>query len=163
MSDFPQIDAMRMGVDYRFPVRIRQFTVMLRPLSVIESTEVAQQVADRFSQLPPSRQTALTEAVLLAQETLSLASTRGPGTKDPQLNELMLGNMTNDELQFLHNQYVNGCDRVNPALETITAERIEELVEEVKKKPDQSGSLLIALSSQQLVQIVQHFLSTTGD
>lgn len=160
----PQIDAMRLGVDYRFTVQVREFKLHLRPLAISEVVKVAHEVASDLSQMPKVAQTSLTENMTLAKRTLVMASTPDVGVNQPTITELIFDKMTPDELQFIYKQYLSGCDRANPALEILSYDEVVALVEDVKKKasPAEQVSALTELSFLQLVSMV-HLLLIKGE
>ncbi len=160
-----QIDAMRQGVDYRFPVKLRGFSILLRPLSVGESIQVASRVKARMELAPPEMVHALTSNTYLAGETLVLASTADVDTNDPRLTELIVQRMTPDELQSLFKQYVAGCDRCNPALETMKVEEVRALADELKKNSPDPEALALQLTALSLLHLVNltHFLLVQSD
>jgi hypothetical protein len=156
-----QIDAMRMGVDYRFPIKIRNFTILLRPLAVMETVQVASDVQEALNGLPKSMINQITEHTVLAKKTLIQASTTDFDVKDPKISDYVLDRMTNDEIHYAFKQYVAGCDRVNPALEKMDKKELEEIVALLKKSQEPERSLaLTELSFSHLVSLVAHFLPT---
>lgn len=154
-----ELDAMRMGTDYRFPCSIRGYSVVLRPLSNAETCQVAAEVMADLLKLPPSMQNPMQENTMLARRTLELASTSDVGMTDYKLPELVSSRMTNDELNFLFKQYVDVCDRVNPSLETLKPGELDKLVEALKKNPSERTEL----TRSQLLSLVSHFLSQPAD
>lgn len=154
-----QIDAMRMGVDYRFRIVCRGFSMSARPLSIGESVEVGTKVSQRLNEMTEFEKNRLNEHSLLAYETLVLASTSDYGTNDPKISEYILKRLTPDELSFLFKQYVAECDKVNPCLEMMDAKDIRPLVEALKKSPKEDlASQLIGLSFTQQVSTLFHLL-----
>jgi hypothetical protein len=149
-----QLDAMRMGVDYRLPIRIRTFSLHVRPLTIAETVEIAGEVTDELERLGKAA-TRVIEHVLLAKRTLIKASTSEPGANDQQLSDPILDRMTPDELDLLFKQYVAACDKVNPSLESLPAEEVRAMAERLKKSPSEA----IELSFLQLVNIVQFLLT----
>lgn len=129
-----EIRAMRDGVDYRLEIKVRKFSLFMRPLTLDESTEIAAEVIKQMKGIPESLRNSLTENVILCKETLKKASTSDVGKKDFGLTDLVLGKMTTDEVQFLHKQYLAVCDRVNPQFEEIPLERVAQMVDAIKKK-----------------------------
>lgn len=149
------IEAMRLGVEYRFPVRIRQFTAHLRPLSISETLHVTNRVTERLMDMDEIARNRISEHALLAQETLILAAKDLDNpTRVQPINEMMIGKLTNAELEFLFKQYVSVVDKTNPALEQLSVEEIQELVSSIKKKETQP----IDLSFLELVNIVRSLL-----
>lgn len=158
----PQIEAMRWGVDYNFEVKIRDFSIMLRPLSIKETIDVTNRVIQRANSEPLNAQNPLFEQTLMAHETLVLASTSDYGANDPKISAYVLERLTADELNAIFKQYVAGCDKVNPSLERMSVEEIESLVDAVKKNRDWAQNPLlplIGLSLSQLANITLHLLT----
>ena len=143
------LDLMRMGVDARVKVSLRDYEGYLRPLSVIELVRVGQDVYEMLGKLPVSARNAITEHTLTAQHMLQAASTSSPDKHDPQLPVATLQMLTSDEMMHLFKQYVAECDKINPSLETIKPERLAELVEIAKKNP----LILIEYSFLELVNV----------
>lgn len=149
-----QLEAMRMGMVYRFMVRCRDFSVELRPLSIAESNEVTGRVMERLSKLPESQRNRMQEHTLLALETLELASSDPDTGKAPSLTSYIMSKMTPDEVQFIFKQYVAECDRVCPCLDLISGEELTKLVEDLKKSPREELALrLTELSLSHLVSV----------
>lgn len=153
-----QLDAMRQGVDYRLEIKCRNFSVSVRPLTMKETVDVATKVNDNILRLPESARTRLMESTLLAKETLKLATKNDiDSTDEPRLTDYIMDRMTPEELQFIHRQYVQAIDKVNPVMERITKERLDELVEAIKK----NESALIDLSFLEMANVCRHL--TQGD
>lgn len=163
MSDLDrieQLDAMRMGTDYRFLVKIRGFEMYVRPLSISETIQVTANTQEKLSMLPAQSRNVLTEHTILAKETLKLASTSDVGRDDIKITDLILDRMTNDEVHFLFKQYIAATDRVNPALELMKSEDVNNLVSDLKKnKREDLASALTELSLSQLVSMAHHYVS----
>lgn len=153
----PQLEAMRMGVDYHLTVKVRGFTITLRPLAIIEQQQVAATVVEKYNMLPAPAKNRLTENLITAKETLMIASTTDVGTGDPKITDYILDRMTDGEVQFLWKQYMSACDRVNPVLDELPIEKLEELVNEVKKNPE----TLLELSFSEVINVCRHL--TKGD
>lgn len=153
---------MRMGVEYRFTVSMRKFTVEMRPLSNAESMQAYGAVAEHMRGIPEFRRTKITEDNLLAREFLKIAS--GPyGNFAPKLSDPILDAMSNDELMFLYKQWVACCEKVNPVLEKMDLDKIKELVEIVKKNPPADLDFqLTELSFGQLVSLASYLLTKEG-
>lgn len=150
----PILNAMRMGIDYRHTVTCRGFTVSVRPLSIHEMTIVASRVIEAMKSAPETARHALNENLILAKETLKLASTTEYGSNDPKLTDYEMDRWTSDELQYIYRQYFQGCDKVNPVLEKISVEDLKILVDQIKKKDLQ----LIELSLLQLINVCQFLI-----
>lgn len=151
MDDKSEIlTAMRNGVDHRFPVSCRKWNGRLRPLSILEETEIEAEVWDAIMSLPENKRTKLMETRLLAVKSLQLASTSSPGLKDFTLTQMELDGLTTDEIQFIWKQYTVGMAKYNPALEYMPQEKIIELAQHIKKNPstliEQSSSVILSLA-----------------
>lgn len=151
-----QLDAMRLGTQARFPVRLRAFEAWLRPLTVAETVQLAAEVAEEIARKPMNQRNSITEHVVFSLKTLALASTSGPGHGDPKLTELVLQELTPDELHYLFKEYCAGQDKLNPSLETMPAEKLHELVRLGKKNP----AALIELSFSELVNTCRFLLES---
>lgn len=158
-DEIPQLVKMRMGVDYKFMIKARNFAMEARPLTVDETTQVTATVLAELGKMPAHLQNSQLEAVLVAKETLELASTSEPGKYDPKISKLILGRLTPEELQFLYKQWVDGTLVCSPAIENMTAEELGALIAEVKKSPD---SILTTLSRSQLCRMVLSLLQNEG-
>lgn len=167
MDSNDQLEKMRAGIDYRFPIRVRQFSLDVRPLSILESLQVAQEVAEEVRKVPESARNRLTEHTFLAKATLIRASTSDVGKNDPKIHDYSLDRMTGDEVQALFKQYISVVDRANPSLEFMSTKDIEELVTDIKKNRTEQNSVewdsqLTELSIWELASIARYFL-TKGD
>jgi hypothetical protein len=155
----PQLDQMRLGVDYRFIIKLRGFALDVRPLTVDETVSMTAEVICELQKLPDHQQNSQYEATLIAKKTLCMASTSAPGKNDPKMTEYILGRNTPEELQFLYNQWVDGTKRCSPAIENMAKAEVDALVADVKKNRDLT---LIQLSRSQLCAMVLFLLPTDG-
>lgn len=164
MSVEDQLAAMREGVKYHFPVQIRSWTCVLRPLSIDEMNEVITEVRAQIRTSPEDTQHTLKENTVKAIETLWRASMSGPNRNDAKLHKKLLGMMTNDELMTLHKEYIRVCDAVNPMLDKMSAEEMERIIDYLKKKENEQEVrlALTELSISEVVSILGKLL-TTGD
>ena len=160
LDSVAQIDAMRLGTNYRTMLKVRGFEIFVRPLSISETVEVAGAVQNYLASLPLSSRNQLTEHTAVAKETLKKASTSDVGVFDPKVTDYILDRMTNDEVAYLFDQYVAACDKVNPALEMMKPEQLTAIIEELKKNKDLELDLaLTELSFLQLISLVRYFLT----
>lgn len=150
-----EISAMREGVEYRLPIVVRNFKMMVRPLSIDETVQVAADVTEEMNKMPEKGRNRLTEETLLAKFTIEKASTSSPETNDPKITAAVLGNMTPDELHAIFKQYVWVCDRVNPVLESMSPEKLQEIVDLLKKNSLQ----VTELSTWDMAQLVLFFIA----
>ena len=157
-----QLEAMRMGVDYSYPARVRGLTIMLRPLTIAEYLEMAHTIVLEMSKMPEHMRTAVMEDTIKAKETIKRASQTSSTKYDPQIFDATLNNMTSDELLAFYKQYLECMDKVNPMLELLPPEEMENLVASLKKKREDLASQLIQLSFSERVSLLHHLL-TKGD
>lgn len=159
-SDLPQLELMRHGVDYKFPLKCRSLSFKARPLTNLEIVMVNVAVATRLDDMEEKFRLEVTRSLLLAQEMLRAASSSDVGATDSPLTDYILERMTPDETQFLYKQYLAGAERVNPMLEMLPIETLNQMVEAVKKSPEKERvSTLIELSFSDLVGISELLLS----
>lgn len=128
------LTAMRFGVDYSFTIKVRHLELRVRPLAVVERISIVNDSREQVSKMPPHQQTELAYLSILAMRTLELATTPEPHSQvKPRVTVAVLERMTNDEVQAFYKAYIDGCDRVDPALETLTDAKLGELVKVAKK------------------------------
>lgn len=127
------LELMRAGVEYRFPIRLRSWEGKFRPLSNLELTQIATETAEQLRRQPELANSRMAESVLYAIKMLSLATSE-PGGRDPQLTEATLQELSPDELQFLNREYQAVIERVNPCLETLSPDDVENWITDLKKK-----------------------------
>jgi hypothetical protein len=149
------LEQMRMGTQARFLIKMRKFEIMLRPLTVFETVSITGEVNEELSRRPDIARNAITEHVIFSIKSLEKASTSAPNRGDPKLTAAVLQDLSPDELAFLFKEYCAGVDRINPSMETISMERVNELVELAKK----NNSVLIELSFLELVNVCRVLLS----
>lgn len=155
MSETPpdridELDAMRMGVDYRSALKIRGLTLQIRPLAIVEFVQIANEVSNLLESLPDAERTTFREHLEVAKKTIQRATTPDVGSQvHPRLTDYILDRMTPEEVEFAYKQYVAATERANPALEEMKAEEIQELAARVKKSPSE----LIELSFLELVNL----------
>ncbi len=159
----PQLDSMRMGVAYGFKLRLRNFEARCRPLSLMETTDVANAVADIMGGLPLGMRNRLSEHTLLAKQTLMRATSSDVGANDGELTDYIMDRMTPDEVSAIFKQYIAGCDRCNPMLDKMKPAEVVALVEELKKSQPDAEALalqLTELSSLQLINLASYLLTS---
>ena len=149
------LQALRFGVAHTFTIRVRKLEVAVRALSISERVRIVNEVTAEMTAKPKEHHNSLTESALLAIHTLELASTPDPDRPQPSLPGHVLQKMTNDELRALYTEYNDACDLIDPAMETITEERLDELVKIAKK----NASALTELPRPHLMAVLT-FLAT---
>jgi hypothetical protein len=153
-SDFPQLDAMRDGVDYRFNITCRKFSVAVRPLTNLEVIQATAAAADAYESLPENQRSSISASLLSAMHQLEKASS--PDVGEPgRLTLAMLQMMTPDEVNHLWKQYVRVTDKVNPSFDMVGHEQLGEWADELKKNSDPL-SLLTDLSISSLIALCHH-------
>lgn len=158
-NTLPEIDAMRMGVDYRHNIKVRNFTLQVRPITMVEDMEIAAEVQRLLAKQPKEYRNSKTENAFIARETLKRASCLDPTKYLPGVADPVLDAMTNDEMIFLFKEYVSVTDKCNPCLELLDGDELNLLVEAVKKnsQADDLVSQLTDLSFLQLASLVHYF------
>jgi hypothetical protein len=160
LNRIEQVDAMRMGVDYRLKISCRKFEVLVRPLTIMETMQVAANVVEKMKTMPESWKNRMTEHMFTAREMIKYASTSDVGKNDSVISDVMLDALTNDELQFVYRQYVAATDKVNPCLEQMADTELQLLVEDIKKNyKEVSASALTELTFLQAINLVRYFLT----
>lgn len=162
METLPQIDQMRMGVDYSFPVKLRNFQCVMRPLSNAETVKCYSAVGEHMSKIPKSHQTKLTEDNFLAREFIKTASSPY-GEWAPQISDPMMDQMSNDEIMFIYKEWMAICERCNPSMETISTDAMRVLVDHVKKNAPADLMLQLTELSTLELRNLAHFLLTNRD
>jgi hypothetical protein len=150
---------MRMGTASKFPVTLKDFTVYLRPLTVIETVNLASEVEAEIKKYPVEKRNAINEHVIFSVKMLEKASTSAPDKNDYQLTTRELSSFTPDELQYFFKEYTAGNDRINPNLDKISIEKLTELVNLAKKNP----SALIELSFWEVVNLSWYLITLLTD
>jgi ATP:corrinoid adenosyltransferase len=162
-SEMQELNAMRSGISWRIPVKLRNFTIYLRPLTITENNLIDLEVQKVVMGTPITDRTPMKEATLRAKEIIKMASTPDVNSVDQGIYDKQLDLMTNDEIIYLNKQYMVHCERVNPAMETMPAEQLHRLVDALKKTPvDEMHSILTELSLVHLVSLVRYFLTKEG-
>lgn len=156
---FKNIDKMRMGIAARFPLVMRSFVGTFRPLSIYETNVVAAEVMAELQTKPKTQQNAMMENSLLSIKILEKASTSDIDKTDYQVSALELQRLSAPEIEFLYAEYVSAVDKMNPRLEVLTKEQIDDLVLECKKKEDGLDLALAQLSFWQVWNIARAYLT----
>jgi len=156
----PEIEAMRMGVDYSFSISLRGFPVDLRPLSNSETMRAFSSVNTYVRGLPEFQRGQLVEDNAKAREFLKLASSQYGQPLTAKITDTVLDEATNDEIMYLYREWLAVCDKVNPNLQEMPVEHVKALVEEVKKNtPKDLASQLTELSFWQMRSILTYLLT----
>jgi len=127
------VELMRFGVDYKFKLRLRNFEITFRPLSSLETINIESDSRQHLLQMKEHQRTDIVYSLLFAQKTIQQASTSEPGKSDYQITELVLSKCTPDEVMYLFNEYNKCVDKVNPSVEKLSTEELNELVDKAKK------------------------------
>lgn len=157
----PELEAMRHGVTYFFEVKLRQFSVKLRPVSNSEMMECYSSVTQYINNIPAAKRTKMDEDNALAREILKKACCEMDSDKPGKFTDPVLNAMNNDEILYFYGEWRAVCDRVNPQLEQLPIEVIRSTVNELKKNPPTDlDSQLIELSFGQLVNLARYLLTS---
>lgn len=163
IGDEEIVEKMRAGVDYHMQVKCRNFSITVRPLTLVEQLQATTNSVDKYRMLPEPAKHKLSESVILAIEILKLATTSDFGKNDSSLTEDTMNLWTTQELMFVYDQYLKAIERANPSLEKMTATELRELVDHLKKKPkEELFSQLTELSFTHLREVAEYLL-TPGD
>ena len=154
-DDLPELELMRQGVQYKFSLKIRNWSVPVRPVTVGEHMSINNEVINDMAGLSPLMRSTLNESYMLAKSMLKKASAEPPpSTRLGPITDLLLDSMTIDEVLFLYTQYEAGVAKVNPKFELLSNDDVQELISKVKKKE----SALTDCSFSQLVSMVHSLL-----
>lgn len=159
LKELPEVEAMRMGIAYRFPISLRAFKMEVRPLTMSETIQVKQEVVRVLGSLPTNQRTPLEEHTLLARETLKLASQSDVGSGDFGITDAMLDNMRPEEIRYLMKEYVKVVDKCDPCFEEMSIEELEELVDYLKKESKKNPLALTEFSFSQLVSVARYLMT----
>lgn len=157
-NEYPNLALIREGIKFRFPIQIGRLTLEMRPLSTFEEEMIEREVATELSKLPEQERTGITSSGKLSIKKLYRAQTSDIHAKDAKMNELELAACTPAELQFIFKEYLAGCDKVNPRLESYKSSEVTKWVEALKKS-SQAETTLIESSFYQLVALCLHLLT----
>src|SRR4051812_41623970 len=113
----PELEAMRAGIAYRFPVQIRNFRVTLRPVTIGEHMQINNEIVQELLEVPDNMRHAINENYLLAKKMLKMASKADIDGKEGPLQDYLLDKMTIDELLYAYDEYLQGVAKVNPKIE----------------------------------------------
>lgn len=153
------LNALRMGVDYSFTIRVRGLELKARPLSLSEYVGVVNDVQAEMSQKAESERNTLTESMLMAMRTMEKATTPEPDSRiAPKLTAHVMQKMTNDEVIAIHRAYVAGCDVLDPSVESLDQVRMDELIEAAKK----NDGALAGLPPLHLANLVRYLLTRSA-
>lgn len=151
---------MRLGVEWRWPIRIRGFEVLVRPLSMAETIEVMSRVGAELKRSPDLYRNRVHEHALLAKEHLIQATTSQPGANDWRLTHPLLNDFTPDEIIALYKDYVSVTEKCDPSIESIPADEVKRMVSDLKKSsPEEQDSQLTALSFWQLKAVTSYLIN----
>jgi len=157
-AEYPSLNLIRQGVDFRFKIRCRDLELSVRPLSISEEDQIAQEVAEELDKLPPARQTSMRQSMSLSIKKLEMAQTSEPGKMDSKVFQNELQRMTAGEIDHLFKQYVAGADKLNPIFDRLPADQLEKIVETLKKNSTVQEMTLIESSFFHLVDLCLHLL-----
>lgn len=161
ISEFPSLSLIRQGVDYRFRIKCRSLELAVRPLSIAEEDQIAQDVMESMEKLPVVRQTSIRQSMMLSIKKLEMAQSAQPGSQEGvKVFQAELQHMTPGEIDHLFKQYIAGCDRVNPLMDRLGAEDLQKIVDHLKKNSTVREMTLIESSFFHLVDLCLHLLNT---
>lgn len=156
--EFPNLELIRQGIQYRFKIKTRGLELNCRPLSVFEEDQIAQEVLEEMEALPQHRRTSLRESIAMAVKKLEKAQTSDIGLSDAKVYAKELERMTPGEIDHLFKQYNACCDKVNPVIERMNPDDVEKGIAVLKKNSTEAEKILTESSFFQLVSICLHLL-----
>lgn len=156
-----RIESMRMGVEYKFEAKIRDFSIFLRPLSCSEMINITDKVTAQVSSLPEHLRNIKKQSFILSKEILKLSSTSDVGKLDYKIDDSFLDRCTEQELSHIYENYIKTIDKCDPSLELMKEKDILEIVDNIKKNQNQVhlASTLIELSFAELVSLAAYLLT----
>lgn len=160
-TDFPDLELMRAGVDYKFTISLRDYRVTVRPLTATEIVSAASKAAESYMKLSETERVNISASLLSAMYHLEMSSAPDVGEMG-KLPFAMLQKMTPDEVNHLFKQYVRVTERVNPDFEEIPLDRVKELVSNLKKNSDKR-SPLIDISISELMAVCLSLLDEQAE
>jgi hypothetical protein len=160
-NEFPNLALIRQGIEYRFQIKIGQLVLLMRPLSITEEDRITQDVIDEMKNLPEEKKTSLKQSALLSIKKLETAQTSDVNKKDWKMSQMELSYLTPGELEYIFKNYMAGCDKINPGIETFSRDQVSQWVDALKKSSSDLEMILIESSFHQLAAICRHLLSTS--
>lgn len=124
---------MREGVDYKFNIKMRKLTLLVRPLSNKEFCDILSEVKEIMDKAPANLNTRVHEEVELAKRILIKATTSDIDMKDEKLTHFILDRMTTGEIIALYKEYKAWEEEINPDAETINPDKVKQIVADLKK------------------------------
>jgi hypothetical protein len=153
------LEKMRLGINMRFPLQMRGFNCLFRPLSIYETNLVAAETLSELRSKNKDMQNNIMENSILSIKILEKASTSDVDKTDPLVSAMELQRLTPKEIEFLYAEYVTACDKLNPRIETISADDLQALIFDCKKKQDGLELALGELSFWQVWNIALYCLT----
>jgi len=127
--------AMRSGVDYYHVIKVREFRLKVRALSISEKINIMTELQENLETADPKLRTKLNEEIEIAKRTIILASTSDIDKNDPKITDYILSRMTSGEILALYKDYVSWEEIISPDMEEMPMEKIMGYVEALKKNP----------------------------
>jgi hypothetical protein len=160
--EYPNLALIRQGIEYRFIIKLRGASFVMRPLSIMEEDLITQEVIDAMKDLDQPNKTSIRESSLMCVKKLARGNTSDFGKNDGKIHEIELQKLTAGELDNLFKQYVAGCDKLNPLVDEFSKDQVLEWISILKKNTKDLGMTLTELSFFQLAALCQHLLTTEG-
>lgn len=121
---------MRKGTKDTHEIKMREFIVNVRVLSIDEMNAVRQ---DSYRTALAVKGDDIDKNLITQKTILKMASTTDKSDKMPVLSDKLLSMLTTDEINYLYDEYIKILDSVDPAVEKISSEAFRELVDCLKK------------------------------
>jgi hypothetical protein len=125
---------MRCGTECKFELEFDEQIFIVRPLSIKEENEIEGESLKIFHETPDYKRTPRLLDYLTMTRILS--SAMSPCPEQPEKFRLAeLCAMPTYYVIGLYKQYVELCKQLNPDIDRLTAERVEELIGEIEHSP----------------------------
>lgn len=147
------VSKLRQGVRETYQIEMRGAVIPVRVLSADEMNRIRQQAIKDNAVAGGDE----TDKNLKVQEATLVLASQVPAGSAPMLSQRVLKMLTVDEITYLFEQYIGVLQRVNPSLDTISADEFRALVDALKKKSVSPKDL----SLRQLRGICSHFVEGT--
>jgi hypothetical protein len=157
-NDKLDLNALRQGIDYKFPVSLRGTKYTLRPLSINEEDRITREVLREMHEIPQHERSSMSESIRMIVKKLEAASTSDVGKSDYTLPVGTTERWTPKEIDYVFKEWMTECDKANPRPEKLTGEQIHDAVSVLKKSTAKAETIMIELSFFQLVDICQHLI-----
>jgi len=150
------LDGMRAGEKYIIPIKIRDLTIELRPLTIFEADKIEAEVLMKADKLPACRKTHNFIERWTRILTIFYASQLKVLNSQPTISQTTLFAMTVGEIDYIYQTYMRAMEKINPWPESLTTEKLDEWIDLIKKNP----GIIPSLHWLTLQEITLHLVET---